>query len=716
MNKAILYIFFLAGITLVSCSRKSIREVKSKEKYISMLKKIPDKKLEEQLQNDAAFLEFLADSVGTFEMYYMFSFGSGSDAPAKSAIDTAAAFRLPGRDTVLNDLRHPGRKLYFKQRPAVPESEFSFFPGRREQGFQNISNSKINYEVQKIFLKNKAIPISELKLRQADSILVNATYPYPTGFEPLSLKVGDPGPVVYEGHTIAIEILNSRLAEFSIPAELSASVIGNQGITSTGVPVKNNSYSNFPAIGIRPGVLEKIDALRNSLLKADKEAVIETLSGEEDSIFYYKNRLVDLLDELKAINERKESEGMDEMEIVFQLQEEYASLFAATKMMYRIAFPHEIGEVRLYLANAYDEVSRSFTAVKNYDYSGEIYAVYHDKEKNKYGISNAKGRIIIPAKYEKLKQSNNLYFKKPEKDKQLTCYLDVAKKKLISLPGEITTFHPLNDSLMAFEDKDRYVGVLDDHQKEIVPFQYDEAALHGNFLVMTGSRRGRKFYEFYGLDGRKIPMPEKITDYEASGHLIVVRNREGVNGVITPEGALVYPVKYNIDRILSDRRCSFVREESSGVFRGRFYGMIETGTGKEVLSPEEGYMDIGEFHDGLARVLRAKDFSIQEGFINEQGEVVIPVQFDTASDFYKGHAVVKSAEHKIYLIDTRGTVVKEFPEMKREAKKKWGNYFYIRREDGMFFYEVNGAYYDYQGEPLHLPRVRSQLKTLWGLD
>ena len=63
---------------------------------------------------------------------------------------------------------------------------------------------------------------------------------------------------------------------------------------------------------------------------------------------------------------------------------------------------------------------------------------------------------------------------------------------------------------------------------------------------MRGAYRGRKFYDFYQLNGNRIKTPEKITEYERHGKKIVIFSRDKVAGMIHEDGRVEMPVDHKI--------------------------------------------------------------------------------------------------------------------------------------------------------------------------
>ena len=79
------------------------------------------------------------------------------------------------------------------------------------------------------------------------------------------------------------------------------------------------------------------------------------------------------------------------------------------------------------------------------------------------------------------------------------------------------------------------------------------------------------------------------------------------------------------------------------------------------LKEERGYSWIGNFSEGLARVKKDGKW----GYMNKEGEEVIPCKYDSVLDFSEGLAIVKK-DGKAFTID------------------RFGNEYYTEQEIGMF--------------------------------
>jgi len=85
------------------------------------------------------------------------------------------------------------------------------------------------------------------------------------------------------------------------------------------------------------------------------------------------------------------------------------------------------------------------------------------------------------------------------------------------------------------------------------------------------------------------------------------------------------------------------------------YVYIETATGK--MMPWGPFGHAKEFRDGMARVQAGSERKF--GYVSESGELVIPCQYASATEFANGFAIAGFEESKLGLIDKKGKWVVE---------------------------------------------------------
>ncbi|HRJ17336.1 MAG TPA: WG repeat-containing protein, partial [Saprospiraceae bacterium] len=113
-----------------------------------------------------------------------------------------------------------------------------------------------------------------------------------------------------------------------------------------------------------------------------------------------------------------------------------------------------------------------------------------------------------------------------------------------------------------------------------------------------------------------------------TGDLKIVPYRNGdLWGFSDAKGNMLVEPKYSNAYLLDD---GFGR-----IYQGESTGLVSP-DGKVLAEPE--YMYISMFKNGLAAFRNNND--TLSGYLNEQGQVAIPAQFEEANDFEDGYAIV----------------------------------------------------------------------------
>lgn len=136
-------------------------------------------------------------------------------------------------------------------------------------------------------------------------------------------------------------------------------------------------------------------------------------------------------------------------------------------------------------------------------------------------------------------------------------------------------------------------------------------------------------------------------DFQYNG-LAVVTVKE-LSGLINSSGEYIVEPKYSDIEDFSEDRAVTVGPK----------GFKVIDEGGNVIFESGNY--IGTFHDGRAVFsgLGAQD-KILYGYIDKQGNIVVPARYETAGDFKNGKAVVKSGNGKYSVIDIDGHIIGNF--------------------------------------------------------
>lgn len=186
-----------------------------------------------------------------------------------------------------------------------------------------------------------------------------------------------------------------------------------------------------------------------------------------------------------------------------------------------------------------------------------------------------------------------------------------------------------------------FIDLSDEQLLALKGASIDESKFHDGLASMEQNGK----WGFITKDGTFAiaPQYDEVEDFE-DGYATVRTNRKW--GVINTKGEyVVEPItseSYEIRHL--DKGCFVVKKGYDE------YGIVSNG--KWVVEPI--YEDISFLKEGL--IVVKKDGKC--GYINLQGEVVIPLQFDSACDFSDGKATVELNDSE-FEIDKKGNRVKD---------------------------------------------------------
>ncbi len=216
-------------------------------------------------------------------------------------------------------------------------------------------------------------------------------------------------------------------------------------------------------------------------------------------------------------------------------------------------------------------------------------------------------------------------------------------------------------------------GYINRTGKEIIPFEYDEAASFSESLatVIQNKKCG-----YIGLKGETI-IPLEFTDCGPFRDGLAAVKKDNLYGYIDNTGKSILPStlewagdfgsalapfrqknqygfldktgKTVIEPKYSKAR-SFVNGFAAVSQKGKF-GFIDS-AGKEITKLE--YDEVKDFSDGLAAVKQKKKW----GFVNTSGALVVPLEYEEVIPFSEGLATVRKNRLWGY-IDSTGKVVQE---------------------------------------------------------
>lgn len=191
--------------------------------------------------------------------------------------------------------------------------------------------------------------------------------------------------------------------------------------------------------------------------------------------------------------------------------------------------------------------------------------------------------------------------------------------------------------------KDGKIGCINQKNQVIVPFVYDNIVIKNNGYIQLELNNRENISYLMNKKGQQIIHD----DYSEIDILFNDRRRVQKNkkyGAVDSLGKITVPLEY-------DTLGKFTEGYALAAKDSSFFLVSENG--KEILK-NKPYTIKGSLHDGLIRVQQGEKY----GFIDINGQIVIPVKFTLAFDFQEGLARVVVGR-KTGLVDNKGIFVLE---------------------------------------------------------
>jgi hypothetical protein len=436
---------------------------------------------------------------------------------------------------------------------------------------------------------------------------------------------------------------------------------------------------------IKNNLASTIQILKATSKLTNKEAIVSELNKIPSSIFPAIAKYHGFNAKYKALDDDKSLKGFDAIKRLKEFMTEDKELFGLEKQRVTLKFPDKVAELILYLARDKEKITGSAIAKAKTYYGGYPYETYFDTKADKYGVVDSNYSIVIPASQPQLELTNNsgLYYSNRKENQSF--YLDVRNKKLVPIKKGYSYLREISDKLTVFSDSNKYVGVLENNDNVVIPFEYDEIEKTGNVLLLTKSKRGRKKYEIRSLDNKLITDLKglTITPFPDYG-VFIIENEKEKFGMIDKNGKIAIQPTYSKLKPIDKEPLLLYSDDPNSDQKG-----IIKGDGTKVTGPK--FTNVEGFQDGFA-VYRNDDIYDSYGYINKAGQPVF-AKYSVAYGFAGGYALV--FDNKTFsLIDTSGKKVKEIPY------KTLGDPT-ISPNGKSTIYEIDGKKYNYAGQPIN---------------
>nr|WP_067060425.1 WG repeat-containing protein [Mucilaginibacter sp. L294] len=679
----ILGLFFV--LFAASCSTSSLEDVKTKDDYIKRISSLSDSKLQKTLTTDLDSLTSLKKEMDGFNIYISFGMSMDVVGGKKEEIKPDSAFKInTDFASIRKGIDDYSKNLSFVQTPELPNSTFEVSSGERSGSAET---NDVDIKVKKLYAKGQAYPEDKIGIKPVDSIAVDFNYEYPKSFETFKFNPAGKKEISYNKQVIAIDSAGDGGVEFDAPLLLYKDILSYQALNPSGVLMNSSSHSAMPLTtikaSIRNDIASAIQILKSASKLNNKEAIITELNKIPSSLFPNIAKYHSFNAKFKNLDNDNSLKGFAAIKRMKEIIAEDKELFGIETQRVSLKFPDKIAELILYLAREKEKISGS--AIAKTHSANPPYNTYFDSRANKYGVVDSNFSIVIPASQPELELTDNsgLYYKNRKEDQAF--HLDVQNKKLIPLKKGYTYLKDISNHLSVFTDSNKYVGVLENDDKVVIPFEYDEIEKAGNVLLLTKSKRGRKKQEIRTLDNKPVTDLKglKVTAFPDYG-VFIIENEKEKFGMIDKDGQTVIPPTYNDLKPIDKEPLLLYSEDSNSGLKG-----IMKGNGTKVTEAKFNY--INGFQEGFA-VYRTDDIYNSYGYLNKAGQPVFG-KYSVAYGFAGGYALVYD-NNAFSLIDTSGKKVKQIPY------KTLGDPT-ISLSGKSTIYEIDGKKYNYAGQPIN---------------
>lgn len=316
----------------------------------------------------------------------------------------------------------------------------------------------------------------------------------------------------------------------------------------------------------------------------------------------------------------------------------------------------------------------------NYPFSEEQdYLRLHVAKNGKQGLVDTSSRVIIPAAYDVLWRTfNNTFSAQSFKENRTTIYSEQGQVIFASAASHVIYCRP--DAIIVTDSSGRY-GIIDQAGKTIIPFKFKRIQCERNGFWLAQHENG--LWGSIDLDEKVIlPFRFKAEPLFAFGYAAVMDDQRKWS-VIDRTGKPIHTGRYDnaefsgkgLFRIWEKNKTGYLDTTGHVLVPPAYdyvspinqnYCIVRQGKKYSILKFQPALKESPQFDDiSHDCFVRAKDSSKdlllvkkdnKYGYINLEGEIIIPIQYERALSFKDNHASVLLNGAKL-IIDKKGKVI-----------------------------------------------------------
>ena len=296
---------------------------------------------------------------------------------------------------------------------------------------------------------------------------------------------------------------------------------------------------------------------------------------------------------------------------------------------------------------------------------------FKDNETGLYGYIDGKGKVIIEPIYKKATdfEYGSYEYAKAYDDNETVTIIDKKGKEYLPF-GKYTSLSLPKSDLIVFKEDTLKYGVVDINDNIILEPIYDQIEIGdlGSIIVTLNNKNG-----VFDSSGNIIL--DIVYDYIHQFKDSFIVKKDDKDGLFNIEGKEIIPIEYEDVQIA----------HSIGKYDKEVFRVINTNE-KIGFFDNSGdqltdfiYDEFNAGRDGLIPVRKDNKW----GYIDMEGNIAIPFEFDYAYSFAEGKSIVQINDEKKY-INTKGEFIEE-----EEVNYEFENEKYIISKENNKYKLVN---------------------------
>lgn len=322
------------------------------------------------------------------------------------------------------------------------------------------------------------------------------------------------------------------------------------------------------------------------------------------------------------------------------------------------------------------------------------------KRHNKWGFIDKKGELKLPFKYDNVKYVDDSIA--IVKYNNLFGIIDYGGKTIIDFKYDNIWYRPFRDSNISFLKSNNKIGIINSSNKIVTECIYDNLAIpQDDYLSLTKGKSLNHNTDVHGMikaETGEVAIPFIYEDLGNYSEGLIMAKKDGKYGYLDINNNIIIPFIYEDAKDFSQGKALVYKQTGYvntiiGLIPQRKCGYINNNG--DVVIPikfDDQLFGTPEFREGLASIgVRENSiYATKFGYIDTTGQFIIEPFFQKANPFKNGLAEVTVSD-KIGFIDKKGNYVIQCIYDERNFEPQLGDSIISLTKDNIKFN------FDYKG-------------------